>query len=82
VGMDSPSLSRVGDALQFAAPFGSDAARSLTPEDRAQYALPDPDPCARFGPRFRPLGTVAGMLSPVYVPQMTGAGSAPRDPED
>lgn len=82
VGMDSPSLSRIGDALQFTRPFGSDAARALTAETRDEAALPDPDPCERFGPRFRPLGFVAGVLSPVYAPELTGAGSAPTERDD
>ena len=32
--------------------------------------IADPDPCARFGPRIRPAGFLAGMATGLYVPEL------------
>jgi len=78
VGTDNPSLSRIGDALQFAEPFADSAAAVMTPDGLKARDIPEPDPCARFGPRFRPEGWAAKFATGLYVPEMSGAkGDAP-----
>jgi len=77
VGMDSPSLSRVGDALQMAEPMGDAVGDAFAPKDRKARAIADPDPCARFGPRIRPAGFLAGMATGLYVPELNT--SKPKD---
>ena len=78
VGMDDPSLSGVGDALQFAEPFGDQAGDSLASSDR-EAATPSPDPCARFGPRFQPGGFIASAVTGLYVPQADGVRNRGTD---
>lgn len=73
VGTDGPSLSRIGDALQFAEPFADAAAAAMTPEGMKSRDIPKPDPCARYGPRFRPEGWATKFATGLYVPQMSGA---------
>jgi hypothetical protein len=73
IGTDNPSLSRVGDALQFAEPFADAVAAAMTPEGFKSRPVPQPDPCARFGPRFRPEGWAAKLATGLYVPEMSGA---------
>ncbi|WP_296817438.1 DUF3313 domain-containing protein [Brevundimonas sp.] len=75
VGTDTPSLSRVGDALQFAEPFADDAAAIMTAEGREARPIPDPDPCARFGPRTRPAGFIARFATGLYVPELSTGGA-------
>ena len=78
VGTDDPSLSRVGDALQFAEPFGDAAAAAFTPAGSKPLRIdPKADPCAQYGPRFRPEGLVAGFATGLYVPELSGARKAP-----
>jgi hypothetical protein len=78
VGMDSPSLSRVGDALQMAEPFGDAVGDAFAPADRRARPIPDPDPCARYGPRTQPGGFATRLITGLYVPEVnTGA----KDPE-
>ncbi|OGN43391.1 MAG: hypothetical protein A2623_13415 [Caulobacterales bacterium RIFCSPHIGHO2_01_FULL_70_19] len=77
VGTDTPSLSRVGDALQLAEPFGDAVGDAFAPPDRAVRPIPDPDPCARFGPRTQPTGFVTRLVTGLYVPEVnTGAREA------
>jgi hypothetical protein len=76
VGTDDPSLSRVGDALQFIEAFADDAAKALSPEDAKSREIPKPDPCAEFGPRIRPEGWITKFATGLYVPQMSGARAA------
>ncbi|MDO1559114.1 DUF3313 family protein [Brevundimonas sp. 2R-24] len=78
VGTDNPSLSRVGDAHQFAETFGDMAADALAGEARPAGAVPDPDPCARYGPRVRPEGFVARAVTGLYDPGLSG-GRAPEE---
>jgi hypothetical protein len=74
VGTDTPSLSRVGDALQMAEPFANAVADAFAPTDRPKRAVPEPDPCGRFGPRTQPFGFVTRLVTGLYVPEVnTGA---------
>lgn len=77
VGTDSPSLSRVGDALQFAEAFGDAAGKALSPKDKKSGPAPKPDPCAGFGPRLRLEGYAAKFITNLYVPEASGARPAP-----
>lgn len=79
VGTDNPSLSRVGDALQFVEVFADDAAKALSPEDAKSRDVPDPDPCAEFGPRIRPEGWLTKFATGLYVPETSAA--KPEEPE-
>jgi hypothetical protein len=72
VGMDNPSLSRVGDALQFAEVFGDQVGDSFAPADRPVQPVGDPDPCARFGPRDQPGGFITRLVTGLYVPETQG----------
>lgn len=73
IGTDDPSLSRVGDALQFAEPFADAVAAAMTPAGLKSRPIPKPDPCAEFGSRFRPEGWAAKFATGLYVPEMSGA---------
>jgi hypothetical protein len=73
VGTDNPSLSRIGDALQFVEPFADDAAAVMTAEGVKSRPIPSPDPCGRYGPRLRPEGWLAKFATGLYVPQLSGA---------
>ena len=79
IGTDDPSLSRVGDALQFAEPFADAVAAAMTPEGLKSRPIPKPDPCAEFGSRFRPEGWAAKFATGLYVPQMSGAKAEEAD---
>lgn len=81
VGTDDPSLSRLGDALQFAEPFADVAAATMTPKGLKSRKIGDQDPCAQFGARFRPESFLAGMASGLYVPEMSGAKAVPKAPD-
>ncbi len=72
VGMDKPSLSRVGDALQFAELFGDQVGDSFAPRNRKVRDIPTPDPCERFGPRDQPGGFITRAVTGLYVPQTQG----------
>ena len=70
IGTDSPSMSRLGDALQFAEPFGDDAARIMSPSPlpkKRTYPTAS-DPCARFGGRIHETGMVTGAITGLYTP--------------
>ncbi|MFT4954527.1 MAG: hypothetical protein ACI8U3_000898 [Brevundimonas sp.] len=81
VGTDNPSLSRVGDAVQLAEPFGDAVGDAFAPEDREVRSIADPDPCARFGPRFRPEGVAARFVTGLYTPELSGAQAEEDEPE-
>ena len=72
VGTDDPSLSRVGDALQFAEAFGDQVGDSFAPESRDVRPVSTPDPCARFGPREQPAGFLTRLVMGLYVPEAQG----------
>jgi hypothetical protein len=86
VGMDDPSLSRVGDALQFAEPFGDAVGDAFSPADRKPRDIAKPDPCEGFGPRFNAGGMVAGglvgMATGLYVPELDRAKPAAATPAE
>ena len=74
LGTDSPSLSRVGDALQMAEPFADAVGDAFAPADRPVRAIADPDPCGRYGPRTQPAGFLTRLVTGLYVPEVnTGA---------
>lgn len=78
VGVDSPSLSRVGDALQMAEPFGDAVGDAFAPTGRAVRPIADPDPCARYGPRTQAGGFVTRVVTGLYVPEInTGSPGEP-----
>ena len=77
VGTDSPSLSRIGDALQFAEPLADDVAKVMTGKETRSRKIPDPDPCAAYGARLRVEGIAASIATGLYVPQLSGAQAAP-----
>lgn len=79
IGTDDPSLSRVGDAMQFAEPFADAAAKTMTAEGRKSREIGKPDPCARFGPRFRAEGFASSIATGLYVPEMSGAKAEQPD---
>lgn len=79
VGTDNPSLSRLGDALQFAEPFGDAVGAAMTAEGADGRKIGDPDPCAEYGPRFRPEGWLAKFVTGFYVPEMSGARPESKD---
>lgn len=81
VGTDNPSLSRVGDAHQLAGVFGDMVGDAFAPEDRPVRAIPDPDPCAAFGPRNRPIGFVTRMVTGLYTPGLSGGTQREEAPE-
>ncbi len=72
VGTDNPSLSRVGDALQFAEVFGDQVGDSFAPAGRPARPVADPDPCGRFGPRDQPGGFLTRVVTGLYVPETQG----------
>jgi hypothetical protein len=78
-----PSMSRVGDALQLAEPFGDAVGDAFASKARKVRKIADPDPCARFGDRRNIGRAVAGGLvgfgTGLYVPDVTGAGEAAKD---
>lgn len=70
LGTDSPSLSRVGDALQMAEPFADAVGDAFAPADRPVRAIADPDPCLRYGPRNQPGGFLTRLVTGLYVPEV------------
>ncbi len=80
VGTDGPSLSRIGDALQFAEPFADAAAKAITAPQAKHRKIDKPDPCVAYGARFRPEGFLAKAATGLYVPGMSGARAAEPQP--
>jgi hypothetical protein len=82
VGRDSPSLSRIGDALQMTEPMGDAVGDAFSSKARKVADIPQPDPCAVYGAR-RNLGrTAAGFVvsgvTGLYSPEVAGAGAQLR----
>lgn len=80
VGRDSPSLSRIGDALQMAEPMGDAVGDAFASKARKVRDIPRPDPCAAYGPR-RNIGRMAagfavGQVTGLYHPEIEVAGAA------
>ncbi len=73
VGTDDPSLSRIGDALQFVEPFADDAAKAMTATGVKSRQIARPDPCAQYGSRLRVEGMAAKFATGLYMPQLSGA---------
>jgi hypothetical protein len=73
VGTDDPSLSRIGDAMQFAEPFADDAIKALSAKEAKSGDIPKPDPCAEFGPRIRPEGWLTKFATGLYFPEASAA---------
>jgi hypothetical protein len=70
VGMQSPSLSPVGDALQLAEPMGDAVAKAFASPARKKHKVATPDPCLQYGPRLKLTGKkVVGAVSGLYVPE-------------
>lgn len=81
VGFDNPSLSRIGDALQFAGSFADATAKTLSVKD-AKSPEPDAKPCARFGPRFQVGGFAAKAITGLYTPMSRGEDEPmPTEPQ-
>jgi len=81
VGTDDPSLSRMGDALQFAEPFADVAAEVMTPKGLKSRKIDrETDPCKAYGDRFQPGGMIAGSLTNLYIPDSRGATPAKAPP--
>ena len=81
VGTDTPSLSRIGDALQLAEPLGDTVGDTISQPDRPVRDIADPDPCAAYGPRTQPVGFVARLVTGLYVPQIN-TGTAAEKPKE
>ena len=82
IGTDNPSLSRIGDALQFVEPFADAAAAAMTPEGAPPRQITaENDPCQEFGARFRVEGLGARFITGLYVPEASAARPAETAPE-
>jgi hypothetical protein len=79
IGRIKPSLSKAGDALQLAEPFGDAVAKAFASEDRPRIKIAEPDPCDRFGLRKnikRSLASgVVGGATGLYMPQVAGTSA-------
>lgn len=79
VGRDSPSLSRVGDALQLAEPLGDAVGDAFSSKARVVNDIPKPDPCAAYGPRRNigrgAAGLAVGYFTGLYSPEIAGTGA-------
>lgn len=72
IGTDNPSLSAIGDAHQLAEPLGDIIGAAVAPADLKPRVVPDPDPCAQYGPRIRPEGFVTRFVTGLYAPTISG----------
>lgn len=83
IGTDNPSLSRLGDALQFAEPFADTAAAVMTPKGlKSRQIDAKTDPCKAYGDRFQPGGLAARIITNLYIPDSRGEAAAkPASPE-
>jgi hypothetical protein len=81
LGGDTPALTRVGDAMQFAEPFADAAAKAMRAPKSKRREIGKPDPCAQYGDRFRPEGFVTKFVTGLYVPEMSGAKKPAEPPK-
>jgi hypothetical protein len=84
LGTDSPSFSRLGDALQFAEPFGDDVARVMSPDTmppQKSYTQTN-DPCAAYGGRIAETGFIVDSVTGVYVPASRAKRSSEKPVQD
>ncbi len=76
VGRESPSLSRIGDAIQLVPPMGDAVTRAFIQPDRPRVEFGEPDPCAAFGPRRNIPRWIAdkmfGFATGLYQPEIAG----------
>jgi len=77
LGTDTPSLSRVGDALQLAEPLGDAVGDAISQPGRPVRDIPTPDPCGTFGPRVQPVGFATRLVTGLYVPEVNTGSTAP-----
>lgn len=86
VGRDSPSLSRVGDALSMAGPAGKAISTAYASKTRDRRDVEDPDPCGQFGARRNAPRWVAdkvfGALTGLYAPEISGTPPAQASVSD
>jgi hypothetical protein len=83
VGTDDPSLSRLGDALQFAEPFADAAAATMTPDgSKPRDIKGKADPCKAYGDRFQPGGMAAKFITKLYVPDSRGDAAPVATPPE
>jgi Protein of unknown function (DUF3313) len=72
VAFDKGSLSQVGDAHRYAADFAETFAELLAGPDAKKRDIPQPDPCASYGPRIdygrSALGIGLGLHMPAALP--------------
>jgi len=80
VGVDSPSTSRVGDALQFAGEFAGAAARAFAPREANRQRPDNAGACAKYGPPANAAGLVTQFVTGVYVPGLEGVKPQERQP--
>ncbi len=82
VGRLQPSLSRVGDALQLAQPFGDKVSKTLS-TGKPDLPVPNPDPCAAYGPRPTLGSRIAegaeGAVTGLYMPPSSKPAVKPDD---
>lgn len=76
VGTENPSLSRIGDAVQLAEPFGDMVGDAFAPPGREARPIAKPDPCAKYGPRIRPEGFIGSVVTGLYQPELSGGTEA------
>ena len=85
VGNDNPSLSRIGDALQFAEPMGDAVGDAFASGTREVRDIPEPDPCLRHGPRNdfarSAGGAVVGIVTGLYVPEIARPATPKAAPD-
>lgn len=81
VGTENPSLSRIGDAVQLAEPFGDMVGDAFAPPGREVRPIPKPDPCGDYGPRIRPEGFIGSFATGLYAPELSGGKAEKPAPE-
>jgi hypothetical protein len=67
--MDQGSLSEVGDAHRFTSSFAGDFADFLVEPGTQKRAIPEPDPCEKFGARLDLGRMAAGRVIGLHVPR-------------